>query len=538
MTNIARNVTTGIALTALAVGIAYADSSPIWGPHIDIEAKPGSKRTLGEADLFLPLSQDARTLVFGNLRARFDNQNSYEGNLGAGIRRMLEGGWNLGAYGYWDHRRSGNGNFFDQATLGAEALGRDWDYRANVYVPVGTRAYALAPESAAAISGAAVQVTTAFREERALKGFDAEAGWRAPIFDSEASRQLRLYVGGYRFSDAGTTVEGPRLRAELALDELPWFGKGTRLFLSAEMQDDNARGGQSFLGVRLRIPLEKEAASARTLTAQERRMTAPVMRDVDIVTQSRIASTLVETATQTSAGQDFTVINSATTSGAALPGAVAGLANNSTILLSGTFNTTAIIDLTGNKSLIAGSITVRTPSGRIAVANVPATISNSNNGNSHMIEAPGNNTISGLTISGTRAGGSGFGIFVNETAGNVSILNNTITMTQTGASVIYGLAATRQNQNVTVRGNTITVVGAAGQTAGAIFLQGVTGAASATVSGNTLTVSGGTNNYALSVDNQLTVNAGSTGNVRISGTCNGTTASGAIAFTDGTTCPP
>ena len=33
-----------LALTAFAAGIARADSAPLWGPHIDIEAKPGSKR--------------------------------------------------------------------------------------------------------------------------------------------------------------------------------------------------------------------------------------------------------------------------------------------------------------------------------------------------------------------------------------------------------------------------------------------------------------------------------------------------------------
>ncbi|HEX5393683.1 MAG TPA: inverse autotransporter beta domain-containing protein, partial [Rhodocyclaceae bacterium] len=130
----------GLALFAVS-SIARAEFStslePKWGTHIDVEAKPGSKRTLGEADLFLPLAQDARTLVFGNLRTRFDNKNGYEGNLGVGVRRMVEDGWNLGAYGYWDHRRSSNGNFFDQATLGAEALGRDWEFRANGYVPVG-----------------------------------------------------------------------------------------------------------------------------------------------------------------------------------------------------------------------------------------------------------------------------------------------------------------------------------------------------------------------------------------------------------------
>lgn len=523
-------------LTALSFGALAQEDIPKWAPHIDIEAKPGSKRTLGEADLFLPLVQDERTLVFSNLRGRFDDSSSREGNIGLGWRQMQDRGWNLGAYGYFDRRRTGSDHYFNQVTLGAEALGPHWDFRANAYLPVGTRARDLGTVSTAAVSGASVQVTTLGQEERALKGFDAEIGWRTPLFDSEARRQLRLYLGGYRFSDAGVTVEGPRLRAELAMEELPWLGNDARLFLGAETQHDNARGDQSFISLRLRIPLGAGNTRANSLTSQERRMTAPVMRDVDIVTQNRVASTLVETATQTADGQAFTVLDSATTAGTALPGAVAGLANNSTTLLSGTFNTTDTIVLSGNKSLIAGNITVRTPSGYTAILNSPATISNSNDANTNIITASGNNTISGLTISGTRAGGSGSGIRVNDTAGNVSILNNTITMTQTGANTIFGIAANRQNQNIVVSGNTVTVVGA-GQTAGGLILRGFNGPASGTVSGNTLNVSGGGNNYAVWVDNLTTINAGSTGNVLVSGTCNGTTASGAVGFTNGSSCP-
>lgn len=526
------------AFGAMAQEQSSGSPTPKWGAHIDFEAKPGSKRTLGEADFFLPLSQDADTLVFGNLRARLDNQSSYEGNLGAGVRRMFDNGWNLGAYGYWDHRRSGNGNFFDQATLGVEALGRDWDFRANGYLPVGTRAYALAPESTAAISGAAVQVTTAFREERALKGFDAEIGWRAPIFDSEASRQLRLYVGGYRFSDAGVKVEGPRLRAELTLDELPWFGKGTRLFLSAEMQDDNARGGQSFLGVRLRIPLGKESASPRSLTAQERRMTAPVMRDVDVVTQNRVASTLVETATATSGGQAITLVSSTSTAGNDLDTAVAGAAANSTIIVSGTFNVsggnTVVVD--GGRTLRAGATTVRTASGRTAVLTTSATITGTNV-NSSTIQLVNNATLAGVTVSSAYNDGTGgYAVLLAGGAGNISVRDNTISVAQSGANGAGALVFGGNNANVLVSGNTLTATGSGAATT-MTALGANTANNTVTVSGNTLTASGGTTNNMVSVAGTTTINAGSTGNTRGSGACNGAPASGTIGFTNGTTCP-
>lgn len=129
--------------TATGKIAAQEIASPKWGSHIDLEAKPGTKRSLGEIDLFAPIAQDAQTLYFANLRGRFDNNSSREGNLGLGVRRMLPSGWNLGAYGYLDRRRSDNGNYYNQTTLGAELLGQDWDLRANAYFPFGTKARSL-----------------------------------------------------------------------------------------------------------------------------------------------------------------------------------------------------------------------------------------------------------------------------------------------------------------------------------------------------------------------------------------------------------
>ncbi len=529
-----------IAVIALAYRTATAEmTAPIWGPHIDIEAKPGSKRTLGEADLFLPLSQDARNLVFGNLRARLDNQNSYEGNLGAGIRRMLDQGWNLGAYGYWDHRRSGTGRFFDQLTLGAEALGRDWDFRANGYLPVGTRARYLGTDSTATLSGTSIQVSTATREERALKGFDAEIGWRVPLFDSEAARQLRLYAGGFRFADADVKVQGPRIRAELEMQDLPWLGKGTALFLGAEMQDDNARGGQNFLSVRLRIPLGKETAFPRALSAQERRMTAPVMRDVDIVTQSRVASTVVESASTTTGGQAITVLSSATTAGNDLDAAVTAAANNSTIVLSGTFNVSAgnTVVVNNGKTLRAGATTVRTASGHEAVLYTSANVSGTNVTGS-TVQLADNTTLSGLTISNAYNDGTGgAAVLLAGSAGNISVLDNTISTTQSAANGGLALSLGGTNANVVIRGNSLTATGSG--TATTMTAMAIQANSTITVAGNTLSASGGTTNRAVNLAaTTITFNSGSSGNVRNGGSCTNVGATtGSMSFTDGSTCP-
>ncbi len=535
----------GIALFGLAFSLgAMAQEQPSgssdakWGSHVDAGAKFG-RRNIGEADLFMPITQNENTLVFTDLRGRFDDQSSNEGNFGIGMRRMQPDGWNFGVYGYFDRRRTGLGSVFEQGTLGAEALGRDWDFRVNGYVPIGSRVQSLGSVSSATISGASVQVTTNMNEERALGGYDAEVGWRVPVFDVENSNQLRLYGGGYWFGDGVLKVTGPRLRAEFAMSQVQGLWKGAELSLGAEAQKDDARGGQTFLSVRLRIPFGGGAEQPRQLTWQERRMTAPLVRDVDIVSQSRVASTLVEAATQTAGGQTITVLNSATTTGAALPGAVAAAPAANAIILSGTFNTTGRTIMRNGQSLMAGSIAVRSASGRTATLTTSATIAGTA-GADWVVEMAGNNTLSGLTINGTENGVGLSAVYLDNGSSNITISNNTITATQNGNNGALGINAALVT-NLVVSGNTITATGTG--TATTMTALGLVLSTGLTVSGNTLSASGGTTNRAVTVTGAggagTTINAGSTGNTISAGVCNngGGTINGSIGFTNGTTCP-
>jgi hypothetical protein len=528
----------GVALAAAVMAAAPAfgqqqslpaESPGKWGGFLDLEGKLGTDRHLGEADLFVPVFQDERSLLFANVKARLDDNASKEGNFGAGVRHMHTSGWNLGAYGFFDRRRTENDHLFNQMTFGAEALGEDFDFRVNSYWPIGRKVKLVDSLNTAEISGTSVVFKGG--EERALQGFDAEVGWRVPVFEAGGPIDLRLYAGGYTFDDDTVdAVTGPRLRAELIAYEMPELWEGARITLGAEWQHDEPRGSQGFASLRLRIPLQPEKERGRKLTVQERRMTAPVVRDVDIVAQAG-AFGAPETATQLANGNTFTVFNSATTTGAALPGAIAGAGNN--VILAGTFNTVALVQVNNGQSVMAGNVTVRSPSGRTAVLSTPATVSSSD-AVTNTIQLAGNNTLSGLTIIGTDTGGGARGILMNSTAGNINVLNNTITMTQTGANGIVGIGTDRNN-NIVISGNTITVTG--GTTGTALGLSG-TGAQTATVTGNTLSVSAGsTNNFAVNVSN-YTINAGSTGNVLSAGACNnGGAVTGSIGFTNGTTCP-
>lgn len=536
------------AVVSCAVASAWADGAPKWGAHVDVEGRLGTERNLGELDLFLPLMQSARTLLFADVRGHADDDGSSEGNFGLALRHMLPSGWNIGAYGYYDRRRTDLDNYFDQATFGLEALGRDFDFRANAYLPFGERAKDAGSTagggSFASIVGTTIEVTTlggTLREERALQGFDAEVGWRVPIWSADANKALRLYAGIFHFDDSVVeAITGPRLRAELTMYEVPYLPEDSRLTLGAEYLDDDVRGGQGFAIARLRIPLQSEQHTERSRSWQERRMTDYVQRDVDIVTQKHTAqrASLVETATATADGKDITVIDSATTSGAALRGAVAAAGDGSSVLLSGTFDTTTPVEVQTNQTL-TGTATVTTASGHTATINTGAAINATNA--TRVVTIASGGTLSGLTITATNNGLGAYGVIVDANASNITIENNVISVLQTGnnGGVAFAINATPTSatHNLVVRNNTITATGTGSATAmTAIAANSIS--VEIMISGNTLSASGGSvlNNIVWS-NLGTTIMPGSTGNIRGSGNCSGTPASGAVEFTNGTSCP-
>jgi hypothetical protein len=532
--------------------VAQDQSQPRkWTAFLDLDGKVGTQRSLGQADLFVPLWQDHRTLLFGDARFQIDDQGSWEGNWGIGLRHMLDGGWNIGGYGYYDHRRSPNANYFDQLTFGAELLGTNLDFRANSYWPVGDTVQqvgsASTGPSTAAVQGSTLRVSTPATYatmEYALRGFDAEAGVRIPVLPVESPYNLRFYAGGFRFdapAGAASVVAGPRLRLEFTDYEVPELWHGTRFTVDAEWQTDEVRGSQFFAGLRLRVPLEAEPKRAH-LTPQERRMTDPVVRDVDIVANTRtveVSPAITETATATAGGQAITAISSSTTAGANLPTAVANAGANSLVVLQGTFNTTATTALQSGQTVMgSGSLAVRTASGRTVTVGLPgATIAATTAGGTSNpgVSMANNSTLTGITVTNTSSNGNGtMGVVVNGVNG-ATITNSTITGTENGANTAEGLLIFGSSSNIAVTNNLISGVATPGHSA--IGLNVVS--SSATVSGNTLTASGssGSSNRMTTLSS-ATIRNGSTGNVNGGGVCQaGGTNTGTISFTDGTTCP-
>ncbi|KZB60308.1 inverse autotransporter beta domain-containing protein [Thalassospira sp. MCCC 1A02491] len=540
-------LTPAIQTTAQAQNYTVGDK---WQPHIDLEGKPGTKRSLGETDLFLPLWQDDDTLLFGSFRARMDDNDSREGNFGLALREMLDSGWNIGGYGYFDHRKSPYGNSFNQATLGLEALSFDWDLRANTYLPFG-RTEQYADEVATAdFTGASLVYRAGI--ERAMKGFDAEIGWRVPIFEDDANQQLRIYGGGYRFTDdIAKTVQGPRGRFDLTFDETPFLWAGSRLSIGAEIQHDDPRGTQSFALFRLRIPLqnfgEKSNRNRPKLNAMERRMTDPIIRDVDIVAQAG-AFGAPETITKTGDGNDVVLASSDTTIGSNLDNVVSGAANNATIILSGTFTgANSVIDLKDGQTLMGkGLLQIQTPSGRTVTIETPGASITTDvapatlNGRNTAISMGNNSRLVGVTINMTTNAGLDPVAVQVDGATNVEITGNTFNITANNQEAV-GIWVNGGSSNVKIRNNAISAKVTSGTAATFGLLLGDSGAgnsSSTTFSDNSVTVTNGSSNnlvgYGAGSTNNTVSGSNNTGNTN---QCSGASSDGStISFTNGTSC--
>lgn len=561
-----------------------------WGPFLDIVGAVGTKRSLGQLDLFVPLAQDERTLLFGDARFTADDLDSLEGNIGLGARRMLGGGWNVGGYGYFDRRRTSTWNTFNQLTFGAEALGTNFDFRANSYLPVGETAKVVSASTSTGFTGAGTptfslsgnnllvnfpgtQSTTTAIYEYALAGFDAEAGVRVPVFDTKGPYDLRFYAGGYRFADGVTPViAGPRLRLELTNYRIPELWGGTRFTVGAEYQYDDVRGSQAFASFRLRVPLQAETRRG-SLNYQERRMTDPIVRDIDVVAQrGTVTSTSpgiaasTEQAVATAAGSTLAVANAAVATPAQMQTIVTGAGANSTVVMQGSFATASLTTLQAGQTMIgSGSMSVRTSSGRSATATLPGqgVISRTVAVSGQSVLALANNsTLSGMNLQMTSSslGGTANTVLSADGINGATISNNTLSASSSASTPAIAVLLTNSS-NLVFSGNSVAGNGSGGGARGlslgsvtsstfsgnTIRASETTGAAtalfvlnsSATFSGNSLdpATTGGGSQFGVVINNSNVTGSTNT-NVLVGGSCVSLGANtGSIGFTNGTTCP-
>lgn len=430
------------SLLILNASPALAGEPPKWGSHVEAEGKWGTDRSLGEVGLFMPLWQDENSLVFTDLRGRFDDQGSSEGNFGLGIRHKVSEQWALGGYGFYDRRKTPNDNTFSQATIGVEALAENLEFRVNGYIPESTEKDIIGPTSVASISGANFQIQNFSNpKERGLPGFDIEAGYG---FNLPDGWKFWAYAGGFHFdADNYDSVTGPRGRLEISYDNVPYLGAGSRFTLGFESQTDNIRGGQSFGIARLRIPLNFSGSDRQPLQGLDQRMTTRINRDIDIVSGEQAAQ-LESTESGVFLLEDGTQVASFTTIDA-------GDDMVTNVNAAGDDN---LIVVDGSAGIINVSSDIRPRQGQaILGGGTNITVQGTETGNTAALTLPGTRP----TINGTNTGSTVF-FLQSGVADNVRLQNMTITGGKRGI-VFEGDNSTLQDITIRDTGNDSIRVG-------------------------------------------------------------------------------
>ena len=407
-----------------------------WKPHFELSFRSGNHDRYGlELDPFIPIAQNDRSLWFLNVRnglSWVNNDFRHEINVGGGYRRIVGERWILGGYGFFDRVKTSFDNYFNQGTLGVEALSLDWDLRFNGYI---------ADDTTKSAGGGGVQlVGTQLKMdsgvEQALSGFDGELGWRLPFASNSLLGDTRLYAGGFLFEASDVAnIGGPRTRFEMRFHDIPFLWEGSRITLGTEYTWDHVRGSEVTSLVSLRIPFG--APSRReSLTPLERRMTDRVVRDVAVMTNVGGGTELVQSQAGVVIGDTFFFDRTgggdgSFTSPFDLPTAIpTGAANALLIGLDSTGDITGLAEtlldgqtvLGGGTSLLVQGVN----SGNMGLFTAPGSAATFSGVGSPTLTLARNNTIAGLTFSGmsealrlTQSGGSSITSILGNTFNTV-----------------------------------------------------------------------------------------------------------------------
>ncbi len=471
----------GIALL-LSMGIAttaVAENSK-WNPWFEFGGYYGTdEASRGEAVLFMPLSQNADTLIFTDLRGKLFEHGAMEGNLALGYRQMFESGFNYGAWIGADLRHTEYDNTFWQMSGGCEALSDSFDARFNWYGPATSSQRASGNFADVMLEGNNIFMVGG--QEVPLHGVDAEVGIRLPVANDAGV--LGLYVGGYYFDhhEAYKSVKGPKARVELAMDGILPGLPGSRLTAEYEYSNDDLRQDRHQIGLRLRIPLGAGSSSKVSLTRQARRMVAGLERDTDIVFGQSKKEYVEDALTNTDFDRVAFVNN-----GGSITTESAAAGDNSLLIVNGTISDGTTQTVQANQTVQGGGSTIQVrgrSSGAVAgftAAGSKPTVINTNTSAGDVISLAGDNThIAGLLIDGNNNGDNNVaGIDGGDNKTNIFITQNVIQNIGVHETV-DGVSFGDNNSNVTVSGNTISNVGRNGVT----FSQFNS---NVTVSGNTI----------------------------------------------------
>jgi len=198
---------------------------------LNLDSASGGAEAFGQFESFIPIWQDIGSdIIFFQGQVSVDTDENLGTNLQLGYRHFNPtNDFIYGGYFAFD-KRGINAGSFNQLGLGLEALGEDWDVRANGYIPLGDRSIRTGSSTAdaglqftnAAFVGNQLNATAVSQQAEigeinvAMGGFDVEVGKKLLNIGNHGA--LRGYSGLYYY-DGGEDVDGSlgwrvRLQAE------------------------------------------------------------------------------------------------------------------------------------------------------------------------------------------------------------------------------------------------------------------------------------------------------------------------------------
>ncbi|MDB4802547.1 inverse autotransporter beta domain-containing protein [bacterium] len=422
----------GLAIVLGGTNLASAQYDR-WNPYLEVEGRAGDGAERAQGRIFAPIFQDDCSMLFGDIRLMYTDQQAYEGNFGLGYRQMISNRRLWGAYGFFDIKESALDNTFYQGSAGVELLDINWGLRANAYLPdMGAK---FAPGGNAFVQGG--QIFVQGNRERAYYGMDVEAEhilWRSkkPTANLHAGDVEFWAAGGYFYFDNDTSnfqeVAGPRARVEARLYDLPLLGNDSRIVASAQYEYDDVRGSvsQGFLNVRIPLAPGGCKGCRPKMNLLDRRMVTPIVRDIDIVTNVA-QDGRIEGAKNAFLG---TVLDDVVTLTAAdeIQALIEGGADEQVFILDGVDGAEMLfsgIDLNDGQILIGGGgsmnvIGCDTGLEAVFTAQGEAFAFDQTDGGSNVLNITNNNGIFGLTTFG------GNNSIAGINAGNFEISDNTL----------------------------------------------------------------------------------------------------------------
>jgi hypothetical protein len=283
-------LSTSILSAALvATPVVKAEESYVHGAVIDASTKLSKNRKLAELNYMQPFFADENSLPIFDLKLKTDNQKSKEINLGLAYRHNLDDAAILGAYAYFDHRKTANNFSVSGLTAGVEFLSKYFDARANIYLPQNkrkkiahnnTKTVEIRGNSIYALSGG-------HKYESSFRGYDLEVGTPLFVFSDDLNEKFgtKIYVARYSFTAKGVKpITGTRFRIAQDIFKTYIGDNSYNLYANAETQYDNVRERQNFVGLGLRVSFGDAQNRHKKKTGLSHRMMETIVRDVDIVT--------------------------------------------------------------------------------------------------------------------------------------------------------------------------------------------------------------------------------------------------------------